>query len=161
MIFLAILIGIASGFRVLNFIASAWPDLNSSLYNNFGDRWPELLITIEKTAMFALLFLGAIFIIIGRRHWGIHHLVRALLGMIGLFLAAIAFSQAFPNSYPAGFNELLKSGQALPAFEILLNSIGQKAMTAGITFLISVLILAWPPNKQTLMAPSIKQGVSL
>ncbi len=158
LLLLAILIGIASALKVPNFIAAQWP---GELDKFFGyQEWPSLLIKLGNITMFVSLFLGAVFIILGRRHWGIQHLIRALLGLVGLFFAFLAFSDAFPNSYPTGFNELLKSGQKGPAFEMLLNSIGSaEVIIAGIIFLISVVILAWPPNKQTILTTPQNQGV--
>ena len=110
---------------------------------------------------FILLLLAAIFIIIGRRHLGALHLIRALLGLMGFLFAFLFFADAFPNDYTVGFNELLNSGQAGPAFDMLLNSIGEEIIVAAIIFLISIMILAWPPRrKQAVLAPLPNQGVS-
>ena len=159
MVLLAIIIGVATALRVPNFISAEWPGEFDNFFGYPG--WPELLMRLGRIVMFLSLFLGAVFIILGRRHWGIQHLIRALLGLVGLLFAFLAFSHAFPYNYPVGFNELLKSGQKGPAFEMLLNSLSNdEIVMAGIIFLISVVILAWPPKKQTILTTPQTQGVS-
>ena len=163
MVLLAIVVGIASALKVPNFVAAQWPDVSADIDSFFGGYpdWPRLVTNLGIIAMFVFLFLGAVFVILGRRHWGIQHLVRALLGLVGLLFAFLAFAQAFPKSYPVGFNELLRSGQKGPAFDMLLNSISSsEVIVAGIIFLVSVVILAWPPNKQIILSTPQTQGVT-
>ena len=78
------------------------------------------------------------------------------------FRAFSAFSDASSSLYYDDIVNLLNSLQYGPAIEKLLQSWqNEEAFLALILFLVSIVILAWPPRrKQTVLAPPINQGVS-
>ena len=68
--------------------------------------------------------LAAIFVIIARRKSGPFHIIRAVIGMLGLLLALAAFSDAMPRQYPQEAIDMLNNHQLGPALEKLLKSTG-------------------------------------
>jgi len=163
-IFLAIVLGIIVGLQTPYFVAAGWPDkqLASDLEQFFGySSWPVLLMRLGTMITYIILLLGAVFIILGRRHLGARHLIRALLGLLGLVLAFSAFSDASSRVYYNDVVNMLNSQQYGPAIENLLQSWqNETAFIALVFFLVSIVILAWPPRqKQTVMTAVPNQGV--
>jgi hypothetical protein len=98
----------------------------------------------------------------GRRRSGAAHLIRAVIGLGG-FLAAIQFfrSEALSERDTRSIVELLQQNQVGMALERLLGALSQEEMVfAGVIFLVSILVLAWPPRRQTpVLAPMPNEGV--
>ncbi len=161
----AVILTLAVGLHVPYFIAAGKPDpgLAMELERFFGDPdWPELLMRFGTTLPVVLVLLASIFIILGRRHLGARHLVRALLGLFGLILAFSVFTDGISNRYSQEVIEKLNSEQIGPAFEKLFQCWqSDDAFFAGVLFLVSVVILAWPPRrKETVYTAMPNQGVS-
>ena len=161
----AVILTLAVGLHIPYFIAAGKPDpgLAMELERFFGDPgWPALLMRFGTTLPMVLVLLASIFIILGRRHLGARHLVRALLGLFGLILAFSIFSEGISNRYSQEVIEKLNSEQIGPAFEKLFQCWQcEEAFTAGVFFLVSVVILAWPPRrKETVYTAMPNQGVS-
>jgi hypothetical protein len=164
LIFVAIVVGLVEGLHIPYFVAAGWPnpDLAQELEQLFGyKQWPELLMHLGMNLSIILLLFASVFIILGRRHLGARHLIRALLGLLGLILAISAFSEAISGRYSREVIEMLNNRQIGPAFERLLQCWqNEQAFIAGILFLVSVVILAWPPRRrQTVMTDMPNQGV--
>ena len=162
----AILVGLAVGLHLPYFVAAGWPDpeISMDLEKFFGySAWPELVMRFGMIAMVIILLLAAIFVILGRRHLGASHLLRAVVGLAGFVWAAMLFSNAlsFSGRYFEEVVRMLNSHQIGPALEKLLKfSDPGSAVFAGIIFLASVVILAWPARrKHTVLNPAINQGV--
>ncbi len=166
LMFLAVLLGIIVGLKIPYFIAAGWPNqqLASELERFFGySSWPVLLMRLGTMFTYILVLLAAVFVVLGRRHLGASHLVRALLGFVALILAFSAFSDASAGIYYDDVVNLLNSQQYGPAIERLLQSWqGEETIfIALILFLVSIVILAWPPRrKQNIITASQIQGVS-
>jgi len=113
----------------------------------------------------ALLFLAAIFIMIGRRKVGPSHLIRALLGLGGFFWAIQLFrSKAISAEQVQSVVDLIKQNQVDAGLKILFSAFNQQeVIVAGVIILMSVLILSWPPRRRTpFFAPMPnQQGVIL
>jgi hypothetical protein len=109
-----------------------------------------------------LLLLAGIFTIIGRRHLGARHMFRAVLGLIAFFCVLLVFSDAMSGSYFQEVVNLINSQQIGPAFDKLLRSThNEQAAFAGVLFLMSIVVLAWPArSRQTILTPAHYQGVS-
>jgi hypothetical protein len=109
-----------------------------------------------------LLLLAAVFVIVGRRHLGASHLIRAVLGLAGFVFAVMMLSDAFSLSrrYSSEVVNLLNCNKIGPALEKLLSlSNTEAAIFAGVTFLLSVVILAWPPRRKRMtLNPAFNQG---
>ncbi len=162
---LAVTIGAITGLHLPHFVAAGW--LNTSLASEaeqfFGyPQWPELVLRLGTITTVVLLLLAAVFMVIGRRHLGIRHLMRAIFGLGALFFAIMLFTEGI-EGYPFGkVQESLNSGQIGPAFERLLDCCtGEEAIFAAFIFLVSIIILAWPPRRnQIVTTPAPNQGVS-
>jgi len=162
----AILVGLAIGLRFPSIVAAGWPDpeIAQKLEHVFGyAEWPGLMEKGGALLVVALLFVAAVFIMIGRRKSGAAHLIRALLGLGGFFWAIQLFrSEVMSNGEAQGIADLLiEKNKIGPALERLFGALSQEeAIFAGVIVLLSVLILAWPPRRRTpVFAPTLNQGV--
>jgi serine/threonine protein kinase len=164
--FTAIMIGLAVGFHLPYFVAAGWPnpELTTKLEQFFGNSgWPELVMRMGTNIIFILLLLGAICIIIGRRHLGAGHMFRSVLGLAGFLWAIMMFTKQVSEERLTEVVDMLNSQQIVPAIDRLLEILsGGGVIFAGIIFLVSVVVLAWPPRRrQPIITPALKQGVSL
>jgi Protein kinase domain/TM2 domain len=163
--FVAIIAGLIVGLHVPHFIAAGLPNpsLGQELERLFGySGWPELATRLGMILVVILLLLAAVFVIIGRRHLGACHLMRAVLGLTGFVCVLLVFSDAMSGHYFQDVANLLNSKQIGPAFETLLGSIHNgEALFAGVLFLFCVVVLAWPARRrQVSWPPALNQGVS-
>ena len=162
--FVAIVAGLAVGLQLPHFVAAGLPDpkIATALEQFFGySEWPELVMRMGTIVVVILLLLAGIFTIIGRRHLGARHMFRAVLGLIAFFCVLLVFSDAMSGSYFQEVADMLNSQQIGPAFDILLRSTqNEKAASAGVLFLMSIIVLAWPArSRQTILNPAHYQGV--
>ena len=165
LIYLAIVLGIAVGLQIPYFVAAGWPDkhLALELEQFFGySSWPVLLIRLGTMFTYILLLLASVFTVLGRRHLGARHLIRALLGFLGLVSAFSALSNSSSGLHYNDVVNMLNSQQYGPAIERLLQSWqNETAFISLVIFLVSMIILAWPPRrKQIVTTPAPNQGVS-
>jgi hypothetical protein len=79
-----------------------------------------------------------------------------------MVLAFSVFSEGISNRYSREVIEKLNSGQIGHAFDKLLQCWQcEEAFIAGAFFLVSIIILAWPPRrKETVYTAMPNQGVS-
>jgi hypothetical protein len=162
--FAAIVAGLAVGLHIPWFVAAGWPDadLATELEQFFGySGWPELVMRLGTILVVVLLLLAAIFTIIGRRHLGARHMIRAVLGLMALFCVLLLFSDAMSGYYFQDVVNMLEAQEIGPAFEKLLRSTqSEEALFAGALFLVSVVVLAWPARqRQMILTPAPNQGV--
>ncbi len=163
--FAAIVAGLAVGLQLPHFVAAGLPDpkLAPVLEQFFGySEWPELVMRLGTILVVILLLLAGIFTIIGRRHLGARHMFRAVLGLIAFFCVLLVFSDAMSGFYFQDVVNMLNSQQIGPAFDKLLRSThNEQAAFAGVLFLMSIVVLAWPArNRQMILTPAPNQGVS-
>jgi hypothetical protein len=161
----AILVGLAVALHLPYFVAAGFPEpeISIEMEKFFGyPEWPELVMRFGMIAMVILLLIASVFVIIGRRHLGASHLLRAVLGLAGFVFAVTMFSDALSRSsrYSEEVVRMLNSHQIGPALDKLLRfSNTEAAITAGVIFLASVVILAWPARrKKTVLSQPINQG---
>jgi hypothetical protein len=162
---LAVIIGVITGLHLPHFVAAGWLDtgLASEAEQFFGySQWPALVVRLGTIITVVMLLLAAVFMVIGRRHLGIRHLLRAVLGLGGLFFAIMFFIDGIGGYSFRNIQESLDSKQIGLAFEKLLDCCTQEeAVFAAFIFLVSIIILAWPPRrKQIVTTPVPNQGVS-
>ena len=162
--FAAVVVGFAVGLHLPHFVAAGLPnpDLAQELEQFFGySGWPGLVMRMGTTVVVILLLLAAVCTIIGRRHLGALHMIRTVLGLAGFVAAFLVFSDAMSGYRFQEVVDLLNSQQIGPAFEKLLASIDGEAIFAGVLFLLSVVILAWPARRrQAILTPALNQGIS-
>jgi len=146
----AFLVGLAIALQAPVILAGI-PDVAEELNRAFGySGWGPLLERIGICSAVILLLLGATFIIIARRHRGPAHIIRATVGLSGLFLALLFLAAAMPGELEARpAMALLDKGEVGLALELLLQkSNGDMAISAAVIFIISIVILAWLPRRR-------------
>jgi hypothetical protein len=163
--FAAIIAGLAVGLQIPYFVAAGWPNaqLSAQIEQFFGyPDWPELVMRMGTILVVILLLLAGVCIIIGRRHLGVRHMLRAILGLMAFFCVLLIFSDAMSGSYFQDVVSMLNSQQIGPAFDKLLRSThNEQAAFAGVLFLLSVVVMAWPArSRQMILTPAHYQGVS-
>ncbi len=164
---LGLLVGLAIGLHLPTVVAWGWPDSEfvQELDRVFGyAEWHSLFQQAGAVLLVALFFIATILIMIGRRKSGGAHLVRALVGLGGIFGAIQLFrGEVLSNIDPRQIADLIQTNKMGQALERVFSACSQEeAVFAGIIALASVLILAWPPRRQTpIFAPMPhQQGVS-
>lgn len=164
---LALVVGILMALHLPMLIAAGLPDesLSEHLDEVFGySGWPPLLERIGFVVAYVILLLAATFIIISRRKSGAAHIVRCSIGLCGLLLTLLTLSGVIPQyAYSrSGVVELLNEGQTGLALEKLFSySDSEAAIIAAVIFIISVIILAWPPKTQNKFRTTYyKQGTN-
>ena len=163
--FAAIVAGLAVGLHIPHFVAAGWPNaqLSTQIEQFFGyPDWLELVMRMGTIVVVILLLFAGVCIIIGRRHLGVRHMLRAILGLMAFFCVLLVFSDAMSGSYFQDVVNMLNSQQIGPAFDKLLRSThNEQAAFAGVLFLLSVVVLAWPArSRQMIYTPAHYQGVS-
>lgn len=162
LVFAAVIVGLAVALHVPYLVAAGNPELAQEMKEVFGgyDKWPELFMRLGMIITAALLILAAVFIITGRRHLGARHLVRGVLGLGGLLATVAWLSDGISWGF-RGFNDF-HSEQLGTVLERMLKGCQNEAVViAGIFFLVSVVMLAWPARrKQITLPPALNQGVS-
>jgi hypothetical protein len=164
--FVAIVAGLAVGLHLPHFVAAGWPDpqVSAQIEEFFGyPDWPELVMRLGTVVVVLLLLLAGVCIIIGRRHLGVTHMLRAVLGLMAFFCVLIVFSDAMSGSYFQEVVNMINAEQIGPAFDkLLLSTQNKKAASAGVLFLLSVVVMAWPArSRQMMFNPAQYQGVVL
>jgi hypothetical protein len=162
LVFIAIVIGLAVGLRAPYLLAAGVPDVAQELNQAFGySQWPDLFMRSGMIITSALLLLAAVFVIIGRRFSGACHLIRGVLGLVGLLAAVMWLSDGISWGF-RGSDEALASLQIGPILDMVLKGCqSEEVIFAGVFFLVSVVILAWPARrKQIIYNPALNQGVS-
>jgi hypothetical protein len=164
--FAAIVAGLAVGLHIPYFVAAGLPNaqLSAQIEQFFGyPDWPELVMRLGTVVVVILLLLAGVCIIIGRRHLGVTHMLRAVLGLMAFFCVLLVFSDAMSGSYFQEVVDMLNAEQIGPAFDkLLLSTQNKKAAAAGVLFLLSVVVLAWPArSRQMILNPTPYQGVIL
>jgi len=164
--FAAIVAGLAVGLHLPHFVAAGWPNaqVSAQIEQFFGySDWPELVMRLGTVMVVILLLLAGVCIIIGRRHLGVPHMLRAVLGLMAFFCVLIVFSDAMSGSYFQEVVNMLNSQQIGPAVDkLLLSTQNKKAASAGVLFLLSVVVMAWPArSRQMIFNSAHYQGVVL
>lgn len=158
----AIVVGLGIALHLPAMVAAGLPDpsVAKELDKLFGyTGWPQLLERIGLAAVTILLLLAAVFVIIARRKSGPVHIIRAVLGMLGLLFALLAFSDAMPRRYPQETIDMLNNNQLGPALEKLLRITDVEiAIIALILVIVSVVVLAWPPRQKQPIFKTVVQN---
>lgn len=164
---LALVVGMLMALHLPMLVAAGLPEpsLSQHLDEVFGySGWPPLVERIGFVVAYIILLLAATFITISRRKSGAAHIIRGSVGLLGLLLALITFTEVIPQyAYSrSGVVELLNEGKTGLALEKFFNySNPEIAVIAAVIFIISVIILAWPPKTQTqLKTTYYKQGTN-
>jgi hypothetical protein len=162
LVFAAIVIGLGVSLHVPYLVAAGNPGFSQETERSFGgySQWPELFMRLGMIVTAALLVLAAVFIVTGRRHLGGRHLLRGVLGLGGLLATVMWLSDGISWSFRGMRNlDSLQLGEVLE--RMLKGCQSEEVVIAGIFFLVSVVVLAWPAHrKQVILPPALNQGVS-
>ena len=163
LVFVAVIIGLAIALHVPYLVAAGVPELAQEMEEAFGGyaEWPELFMRLGMMVTAGLLVIAAIFIVTGRRHLGARHLVRGVLGLGGLFATVMMLADGIAWSFRRGMNDLGSQPLGAVLERMLEGCKNEEVAMAGMFFLLSVVMLAWPARrKQVMLPPALNQGVS-
>ena len=148
----AIVAGLAMALHVPALIAAGIPDegLAQEMKETFGyEGWPGLMEKIGFIVSAVLMVVAASCMILARRRFGAAYMTRAALGMLGFILALSALSASLPSTYPPEVINKLQNEQLGPALEQLFDaSHTVPAVFAALFFVLSLIVLVWPPRKE-------------
>jgi hypothetical protein len=123
-------------------------DLETSIFRDFDD-WPRLMRQAGMLTLGILLVVALPLLVFARRHFGGFHMVRGTLGVGGLMLAMLPLSGAFQRQ--GGWKSVglvVSHKQYAEAADLVLQNLRtEHAVFAGVIFIVSIIILAWPPRK--------------
>ncbi|MFC1635939.1 protein kinase [Planctomycetota bacterium] len=163
LVFVAVIIGLATALHIPYLVAAGVPELAQEMEESFGGyaEWPELFMRLGMMVTAGLLVIAAIFIVTGRRHLGARHLIRGVLGLGGLFATVMWLSDGIAWSFRRGMNDLGSQPLGAVLEQMLKGCQNEEVVMAGMFFLLSVVVLAWPARpKQVMLTPALNQGVS-
>lgn len=161
--FLAVAIGLLFALHFPYFLETGWPDpdLAIELRNTLGSNWPQILMDMTRIVSVALMLPAALCVSLGRRHLGVRHLIRGILGLGGLFAAVMLLADGMYWQF-RGIGDVSNSNGLGPVLERVLKGCqSDGAVYGAIIFVISIIILSWPPKPRKMMlTPAFNQGVS-
>jgi len=163
LVFVAVIIGLGVALHVPYLVAAGVPELAQEMEETFGGyaEWPELFMRLGMMVTAGLLVIAAIFIVTGRRHLGARHLIRGVLGLGGLFATVMWLSDGIAQGFRQGMNDLGSQPLGAVLETMLKGCQNEEVVMAGMFFLLSVVMLAWPARrKQVMVTPALNQGVS-
>jgi hypothetical protein len=130
------------------------PEPQMRLAEQFGDNWPEYFNEFGATASFLAGAAAIVFLSLARRSRGGLHMVRGIIGVLWLFVAAGALGSALPIW--AGFVPSYVSGANV---DWIFRHIDRgHLMGAALIAAVGYTILLWPPRRHTLQAATANQG---
>jgi hypothetical protein len=161
--FLAVVVGLIYASHFPYFLETGWPDqdLAIELKNALGANWTQLLMDMARIVSVVLMLPAALCVSLGRRHLGVRHLIRGILGLGGLLVAIMMLADGMYWQFH-GIGEMSNYGELGPVLERFLQGCqSDGAIFAAIIFVVSAIILAWPPKPRKMtLTPALNQGVS-
>ena len=148
LLFIALILGIVAAVRLPVIIEGAIPDLASQFQQVLGNGWAVMLSMVLFLGTIILGALAATSIIIARRRHGVWHMLRSITGMSGFVISLLMTHDTCSRSYTVASLKSVFSGQSDKLFEGRFYM--ENLVTAAIIFIVSVVILAWPPKPQQL-----------
>ena len=148
LLFAALILGLGVALRVPVIIEGAFAGAATELQHEFGQGWPVMLGLILLAGAVIVGTLAATFIIIARRCHGIWHIIRSNLGLAGMALSLLCMYEGFFYSYDVvSLRNVLADNTGKALENMIKNPDRQKLIFAGIVFILSVVLLAWPPKR--------------
>ena len=115
-------------------------------------QWPELLSQMGVVAAALLRRISITFLTIARRHDGIMHIMRGVIGTFILFAAVSSLSHAFhPSVWSTISDQIRDHHQSAAMAEFLGAFKSGRAIAAGITFIFAQILLNWHPRNHRVM----------
>ncbi len=126
-------------------------DLEADFFSAIPDQWPQLMRQAGMLAVGILVVASLTMLMFARRSFGVMHMLRGVVGVMGLLLAMVPLSQAFQRQGGwIGIGAYVSHKQYAEAVnQVLQNFQTSDAVVAAVIFLVSIIILSWPPRKAT------------
>lgn len=159
-----LLVGLAGVLRIPWLVAAGVPDpsINQDMTEVLGSSWPLLFDRLVRIVCVFFAVASATFFAIGRRRAGATHIIRAVIGIL-LMLGALSFlSDIIPQHYytDGRIISMWQNGQTGPAIEELMAHTNDELfIPATCMFLASIVVLAWPPRRNKLVANRPVPGI--
>jgi hypothetical protein len=151
---LAIVLTLAVALNVPEALSVGLPDqsftneLNHRVFAGYPD-WPALLLRLDRAAATLLLLLGIAAMTLGRRAGGATHIFRGLFGIGALVTAIALLGKAFYVATWSQIADELTTHHAVAAVARFLDGFDRAPLIlAGVFFIFSQVLLAWPPRKR-------------
>jgi len=160
----AFVIGLAAAVNVPAIINAGWPDphLANELRRLFGYAgWPQLMLKVAWTSSSVLLAIGALFVLIARRHQGAAHVLRAILGAVAMFGALQFLGDTLKHENWPMLLDMFDQHRAGPAIELFIDTArSNDVVAAGAMFVAALVLFAWPARRYPADVTIGGQGVS-
>jgi hypothetical protein len=120
------------------------------------DNWPQLLSEFGAVASFLAGAAAIVLVSAARRSRGGLHIVRAIVGILILFVAAIVIGRALPD-----WAEFFPSATAGASVDWIFKHVNANyALEAALIAAAGYTILLWPARRHLPQAPTINDGAS-
>jgi hypothetical protein len=158
----AFVIGLAAAVNVPAIINAGVPHLANDLRWLFGYAgWPQLMLKVSWTLSTALVAIGALFVLIARRHQGAVHVSRAALGAVALFIALQWLGVTLAHENWPVILDMFDQHRAGPAIETFIDAARSKDAVMTVAMFVAALVLfAWPARRYPADVTGGGQGVS-
>jgi hypothetical protein len=160
LLFVALLVGLALALDLPGAVAAGLPDraLANELNNLFGySQWPSLVFKLGVIAVPSIALLATIFLVAARRQAEFLHILRAVVGVAGLLLVCPIVYESLYWMRRQGWEpiaSMIADNRIGPALETFIDRIDGAVVMAPILFLVSFIVLAWPPRRRIALAPA-------
>ncbi|HUW82813.1 MAG TPA: protein kinase [Phycisphaerae bacterium] len=154
----AFVVGLAAAVGVPAMIAAGLPDpslareLERDVFGYPG--WPDLLGQLLMGAAALLMFAAVTVLVVARRRVGAWHMIRAVLGGVGLLASLSPIAEEFERIAWPTVVHLLDKGQTGLALESIMNRLGGVLLYAPLLFLLAMILLAWPERRSRYDPPA-------
>jgi len=157
LLLVALIVGLGLALKLPDAVAAGLPDssLNRELVELTGyAEWPRLALMLGVIFVPVVVTLAASFLVAARRRAGIMHILRAVLGAGGLLLACFFLCMSLGRTQWPAIIAQMNANKIGPGIETLINRAGElEALLAAVTFLVSFIVLAWPPKRRIVLTP--------
>jgi len=120
--------------------------------------WPDLLEQLLMGAAGLLMFAAVTVLVVARRRVGAWHMIRAVLGGVGLLVSLSPIAEEFGHIGWPTVVHLLDRGQTGLALESIMNRLGGALLYAPLFFLLAIILLAWPERRPPYDLPAPRNG---
>jgi len=158
LLLVGLVVGLALAFDLPGAVAAGLPDpsLNTELARLTGYAdWPRLAVKLGLILVPVTALLAAVFLVAARRRAGIMHMLRAVLGIGGLIVACVPLGEAFIHTRWTTVVDHINANRIGPAIETFIDPVeGGIAILAAVVFMVSFVVLAWPPRRRIVLPPA-------
>jgi hypothetical protein len=162
LLFVATLVALALALDVPGMLYNGVPtpdvkrELEAHAFAQFPDAWPHLLRKMSAVCIGVVMLMALTIQVFARQRGGVTHMIRGVIGAVGLIVAMLPLSEAVKTHSPWHKVGALVSHKAYnEAADMFLNSFqSAPAVGAGLIFLASVILLAWPARRAKDLPPA-------